>query len=50
MKCIDSTPSDGECVLDTGYDPTDDIGTFEDQPPLIMIHGTRDTTVPYVNA
>ena len=42
------TPKPEGCQVDTGADDTNDIGTFE-QPPLIMIHGTRDKTIPYVN-
>ena len=34
---------------DEGYDKTDDIGSFEGQPPLIMLHGTSDFIIPYDN-
>ena len=29
------------------FDKINDIGTFENQPPLVMIHGTEDFIVPY---
>ena len=35
--------------METGKDHTNDIGTFDNQPPLLMLHGTKDYTVPYVN-
>ena len=36
------------CRISTGNDHTDEIGTFEDQPPLILLHGTEDALTPYV--
>jgi len=47
-KIVDGEPTD--CRVDTGNDNTDDIGTFEDQPPIILLHGTNDVVVPYANA
>ena len=47
--CESIDPKPRGCQIDTGKDETDDIGTFDNQPPLIMLHGTVDTTVPYVN-
>lgn len=47
--CDSIDPKPTGCQIDTGNDETDDIGTFKNQPPLIMLHGTVDTTVPYVN-
>lgn len=44
---VDPTPTG--CSIDTDKDETDDIGTFDGQPPLVMLHGTKDMTVPYVN-
>lgn len=38
------------CRVDDGNDHTDDIGTFEGQPPVILIHGTHDKLTPYANA
>ena len=46
-KIIDGEPTD--CSISTGNDNTDDIGTFEDQPPIILLHGTDDRIVPYEN-
>ena len=37
------------CKISGDNDNTDDIGAFPDQPPLFVIHGTQDATVPYVN-
>ena len=40
------------CRIDTGIDTTDDVqgaaASFP-QPPLLMLHGTADLTVPYVD-
>ena len=44
---VDGEPTN--CRIDTGNDNTDDIGAFEDQPPIILLHGTEDRVVPYAN-
>ena len=47
--CNSVDPKPTGCRVETGNDDTKDIGTFKDQPPLVMLHGTKDSTVPYVN-
>merc|ERR1712224_613990 len=37
-------------TVDGSFNFVGDIGSFEGQPALFMIHGTDDYTVPYVNA
>ena len=48
--CNDVVTTPQGCEIDTGIDNTNDVGaaTFR-QPPLLMLHGTADLTVPYVN-
>ena len=36
------------CQLKTTYDDTKNV-TGPPQPPLLMVHGTNDLTVPYIN-
>ena len=47
--CSSVDPKPSGCQIETGKDETNDIGTFNNQPPLVMIHGDKDMTVPYVN-
>ena len=37
-----------ECKGGSGKDDTQDIGTFADQPPMIILAGTTDTVTPYI--
>jgi hypothetical protein len=36
------------CQINTDIDNTNDISNV-DQPPLLMMHGTADTIIPYMN-
>jgi hypothetical protein len=36
------------CQINTDIDNTNDISNV-DQPPLLMMHGTADTIIPYTN-
>lgn len=45
-KTIDPEPAD--CRIESDADFTNDI-TGENQPSLLVIHGTEDRTVPYAN-
>jgi len=47
--CDAVVPRPTGCTIDTGVDHTDDVGSFARQPPLLMLHGTDDLTVPYVD-
>ena len=47
--CNSIDPKPSGCYVETGGDETGDIGTFDKQPPVIMLHGTADYFVPYVN-
>ena len=50
-KSVDPAPAGCQLVHNAtvGYDFTGDIGTFPGQPPVLLVHGTADLTVPYVN-
>jgi len=50
--CDTVVPAPQGCKIDTGIDITDDVkGSAANfpQPPLLMLHGTADLTVPYVD-
>ena len=36
-----------ECKGGSGKDDTEDIGTFADQPPMIILAGLTDKVTPY---
>ena len=37
-----------ECKGGSGIDNTLEIGTFDGQPPMIILAGTTDTVTPYI--
>lgn len=37
------------CSVEGTWDFTDDVDNSPGQPPVLMVHGTADLTVPYVN-
>jgi len=47
--CGQVRPYPAGCQVDGPINHVADIGSFKGQPPLFMIHGTDDYTVPYVN-
>lgn len=49
--CKSIQPKPSGCAVEGGpkNDHTDDVDGSKFQPPLLMVHGTADSTVPYVN-
>lgn len=47
--CKSVHPKPTGCQVDVPNDETNDLTGADGQPPLLMLHGTEDTIVPYVN-
>ena len=47
---LDDNNEPYNCSKDSGIDNTLDIGTFDGQPPVILLAGLTDSVTPYVNS